>query len=105
MQHGEITYLLYLLTDATEEMLKQQKEKEKEKKKRSKDKKKQQEAQDLLDSAQAEVKLAQQKAAMVQDGNNRKVRRVTCFGLCFTSVTSRLNFFISVSASRSLLNS
>lgn len=55
-------------------MLKQQKDKEKEKKKRSKDKKKQQEAQDILDSAQAEVALAQQKAAMVQEGHNRKVK-------------------------------
>jgi flagellar biosynthesis component FlhA len=96
--------MLYLLIGATDEMLKQQKEKEKEKKKRSKDKKKQQEAQDVLDSAQAEVKLAQQKAAMVQEGNNRKVCRVTCCGLYFSSVMS-LNFAFPLFLSLSLMNS
>lgn len=63
-----------LFSDAAEEMQKLQRDKEKEKKKRSKDKKKQKEEQDALDSAEAEVALAKQKAAMVQDGNNRKVR-------------------------------
>lgn len=71
--------LFYPLIDATEDMQKLQREKEKEKKKRSKDKKKQQEVQDAVDAAQAVVALAQQKAAMVQDGNNRKARRITSF--------------------------
>ena len=57
-------------------MEKAQRDKEKEKKKKSKAKKKERDEKEVLDAAQAQVALLEQKAAAIRDGKNRQVGRI-----------------------------